>query len=215
MTVELIDMEVYMVDEDLSIKNAGPCHGHSCGCTIELDVTSPKKIEILVITKISSFHMIYDLSPLRAKLNDDPLDMELIKSLHTSTDLTVYRTSMLHHRNMPEKEYCFTQIYSATLNIDTKSTVSFRSTIHDGFLSTYPTIYINPEEKYYKVQNKGRLRMRVVTPILNSDKLQFMDKGEMYAGVGDDPSIVDSSDSDDYTSSKEDTEEEDTEEEED
>ncbi|AGU99746.1 m63R [Myxoma virus] len=196
MTVAMVDMEIYLVDEDLSIKNAGPMNGHSCGCNIELEVSLPKKVNILVIIKISSFQMMYDLSPLYAKLNGEPLDMDLIKSSTATTDLRIYKTSALRHRELPDTAYCFTRVYSATLDIVSTSTVTFRSTTNDEVLPVYPKIYINPEEKYYKVENTGRLHMQVVTPILNSDKLQFMNKGEMYAGVGDDPSIVDSSDSD-------------------
>ncbi|AAF17945.1 gp063R [Rabbit fibroma virus] len=198
MTITMIDMEVYLVDENLSIKNAGLSHGYSCGCILKLDITSPKKVKMLVITKVTSFQAIQELKPLNAKLNGSDLDTELVKCYNTTTDLTVYKTSA-YHRDMPDKEYCVTRIYSVMANIDSKSTIEFYGTTSDEFLSAYPVIYINPEEKYYKVKNKGRLQMRVITPILNSDKLQFMAKGDMYAGVGDDPSIVDSSDSDEET----------------
>ncbi|AAF17944.1 gp062R [Rabbit fibroma virus] len=146
-------LDVFIVSENIAIKDANLLNGDSYGCTIKLKLNTKKSVRFVVLLEPE---WIDEIKPMYMKLNGVSVDLKLdykdaIKRIY-SVDLVLYSDSVIH-------------LFSDT---------------DERYTCEYPTIKVNMIKKYYHVQHRGTTCVHIESPINVSDKYWFMKRDGWY-----------------------------------
>ncbi|CAC21305.1 67R protein [Yaba-like disease virus] len=143
------ELDIFVTNEDLALKNVELFKGNSYGCFINLKVKEEKKFNIIFVLK-PDWSEVDKVKPIRMIVNNNSVDVEKVS------------------------ESLYQVVYSASFSINSDSYVKVFSDNPDKYKHMYPTVTINVPKKKFKVVDQGNTYMFIQSPIDDCDKEQFL-----------------------------------------
>ncbi|AAR07423.1 67R [Yaba monkey tumor virus] len=143
------ELDIFVTNEDLALKNIELFKGNSYGCFINLKVKEEKRFNMIFVLR-PDWSEIDSVKPIRMTVNNNHVDVEKVsESIHEV-------------------------VYSASFLISFNSLVKVFSDDPDKYKNVYPTVTINVPKKKFKVVDQGNTYMFIQYPIDDCDKERFL-----------------------------------------
>ncbi|QAV42151.1 m64R [Myxoma virus] len=142
-------LDVFLIDENVSIKHVNLFDGDSYGCNIHLKTATCKYITFILVLE-PDWENIVEAKPIHMRLNGKKIRVPLVAKTHTSL------------------------IYKVVIYVEEDALARFYSDVERSYTDVYPTFLVNTDTRRYYILDSGRTYTYIDPFISDGDKRRWL-----------------------------------------